>query len=701
LNAFGEKVVRHRKLILVVCLLLLIPSVIGYMKVRINYDVLSYLPKNIATMKGQDILLDEFDTGGLAMCIVEGMDDKDVVKLEQKIEDVKYVKDAIWYDDLADISVPMEMLPEKYYKMFNKGDATMMVVLFNQPMSSDESMEAVTNIRHIAGKQCFLSGTTAFVTDLKDLCEQEEPIYVALAVILCCIVLAIFMDSFLLPLLFIIGIGMEIIYNLGSNIFLGEISYITKAISAVLQLGVTMDYSIFLWHSYREQKEYFQHDPETAMAKAITRTLSSVTGSSITTIAGFIALCFMSFTLGRDLGLCMAKGVVLGVIGCVTILPSLILTFDRAIEKTTHRVFSLNVRRLSKGVTRHYKAFIALFIIAFIPAIYGQMHYDVYYDLSSRLPKNLDCMKASDKLEKDFDMSTTIILMLRSDMSASEIDQLQHDVEDMKGVKSALGMGTVIGPSVPQEFVPSGLKDSFEHGKWQMMMVNTKYKVASDAVNKQIDDLNRVVDQYDEKGLVIGEAPCTKDLITISDHDFNVVTIISMLLIFLIIGLVLKSATLPFILVAVIELAICINMGIPFYTGTSLPFIASICIGTIQLGSTVDYAILMTTRYKFERSNGKPREEAIRIAHFTSVPSIIVSAIGFFAATFGVAVYSNIDIIKSICTLLARGALISMVVVIFILPSMLKLFDKIICKTSKGFLPTQGAGQASGEDSAQ
>lgn len=687
----GEAVTRKRKLILVIAVLLLIPSVIGMMATRINYDVLSYLPDDIETIKGQDILLDEFGKGGFSMVMVDGMDKKDVSELKSKIEKVDHVDSVIWYDTLVDSSVPYEMIPESIYDEFNSGDTTLMAVFFDESTSSDESMDAVSEIRKIGGKQCFVSGMTAFVEDLKELAEKEEPVYVAIAVVLCCIVLAIFMDSWIIPLVFIAGIGMSILYNLGSNVFMGQISYITKALSAVLQLGVTMDYSIFLWHSYEEQRRELGRDKEEAMSHAVANTFVSITGSSLTTVAGFLALCFMTFTLGKDLGIVMAKGVIFGVLGCITILPSLILTFEPLIEKTRHKGIIPKFDKLSGLVTKKPGIFAVIFIVLMIPAYFGYTHTSVYYNLDKSVPDTLPFHIANDKLGEEFDMNTTHMLLVDADMDKKDVDSMMQDIDKIDGVKYTLGLESAVGPAVPDEIIPGNLENIVKSENYQLLIINSKYKVASDKVNDQIDSINKVVKKYDNNGMLIGEAPCTKDLISITDKDFKVVSAISIAVIFIIIAIVLKSISLPIILVAVIELAIFINMGIPYYTGTELPFIASICISTIQLGATVDYAILMTTRYKRERCEGKSKHEAVKIAHSTSMPSIMVSALGFFAATFGVGMYSDIDIISSLCDLMARGAIVSMLVVMFILPSMFMLFDKIICKTSKGFIGKGGA----------
>ena len=682
---FGKAVTGKRRLILIVAVLLLIPSVLGMMATRINYDVLDYLPDNIETMKGQDILMEDFGKGGFSMVMVEGMQKKDVAHLKDRIEDVDHVESVIWYDSIMDISVPYEIIPENIYDKFNSGDTTLMAVFFDSSTSSDESLNAVSEIRKIGKKQCFVSGMTAFVEDLKELAEAEEPVYVCLAVILACCVLALFMDSWVIPFVFIAGIGIAIMYNLGSNYFMGEISYITKALSAVLQLGVTMDYSIFLWHSYEEQRNVFGRDKEDAMAHAIAGTITSVTGSSITTVAGFLALCFMTFTLGKDLGIVMAKGVIFGVIGCITILPSLILAFDKVIMKTSHKALMPDFSRLSKLVTSKPQILAIIFVILLIPSFIGYQKADVYYNLDRSVPDDLPFRVANNKLADEFQMNSTHMLLVDSDMQKKDVSNMMKEIDKVDGVKFTLGLESIMGPAVPDDIVPGGLQETVKGENYQLLIINSEYSVASSKVNRQINEINKIVKHYDDSGLLIGEAPCTKDLISITDRDFKVVSGISIAAIFLIIALVLKSISLPVILVAVIELAIFINLGIPYYTGTVLPFIASICISTIQLGATVDYAILMTTRYKLERSSGKDKLEAIRTAHSISMPSVTVSALGFFAATFGVGLYSDIDIISSLCSLMARGAIVSLLVVMFILPAMFTLFDKIICRTSRGF----------------
>lgn len=686
MKKFGKGVVKCRVLILILSIVLLVPSAIGYFNTRVNYDILSYLPDEIETMKGQEILKDDFGIGAFSLCVVEGMENKDVVALERKIEEVPHVKKVVWYDTVADLSLPMEVLPKEVYEVFNNDDtdSTLMAVLYDTGMSEDETMDAVKEIRKLADGQCFVSGMSAVITDIKDLSDKEVPIYVLIAVILAIVVLSLTMDSAVVPVFFLLSIGMAIIYNLGTNIMQGEISYVTQALAAVLQLGVTMDYSIFLWHSYEEECANTD-DHKEAMANAITNTITSVVGSSITTVAGFVALCFMSFTLGLDLGIVMAKGVVFGVIGCVTILPAMILIFDKAVQKTRHRAVIPDLGRIAGWVVRHYKWFIAAFVIILFPALYGYTHTDVYYDLAGTLPKDLPSIVANQKLEDSFDMNATHIYLIDSSLPTKDVVEMIDEVNEVDGVKATIGLEAILGAGFPKEMLPSDLLKVVQNDEYEMLMVSSEYAVASDEVNAQCDKLDEILDKYDTKGMLIGEAPCTKDLINITNEDFARVSAVSIVAIFVIIFFVFKSISLPIILVAVIEFAIFINMGIPAYTGTVLPFIASIVIGTIQLGATVDYAILMTNKYKNARYDGLEKKEAITQALQGSIQSIIVSALSFFSATFGVGVYSNIDMISSLCILMSRGAIISMFVVIFILPSMFMIFDKVIIKTSKGF----------------
>ena len=684
---FGKGVVKARIPIFVISLLLLVPSVLGMANTRVNYDILTYLPEDIETMVGQDILVNEFGTGAFSMCVLEGMERKEVVGLKSQIEGVEHVKAVVWYDSIADLSLPMEFLPENMLDKFNSEGTTLMAILFETSMSADETMDAIDEIRGLAGKSCFVSGMSAVVTDIKNLSNKETPIYVLIAVALSSLVLALTMDSFLAPVFFLISIGMAILYNLGSNIFLGEISYVTKALSAVLQLGVTMDYSIFLWHSYEENQERFPEDKKRAMSHAISNTLGSVLSSSTTTVAGFVALCFMTFTLGLDLGVVMAKGVLIGVVCCVTVLPSMILVFDKAISKTRHSPIIPDLGKIAPFVVKHYKIFVIVFLVILGPALYGYTHTQVYYDLAGTLPEDLLSIQANHKLDENFKMNTTHILLFDSKMSQKDVGNMMDEMEQVDGVSKVLGLESVVGPSVPLEMIPEEAKEKFMSDNYQMMMISSEYKIASDEVNNQITELNAILKDYDSTGMLIGEAPCTKDLITITDTDFKVVSVVSIVAVFLIILLTFKSISIPIILVSVIEFAIFINMGLPAYTGTVLPFIASVVIGTIQLGATVDYAILMTTRYKKERNRGADKQEAVTIALSTSISSIVGSALSFFAATVGVAFYSRIDMIGSLCTLMSRGAIISMFVAIFILPAMFMVFDRLICATSIGFGP--------------
>ena len=689
MEKFGKVIVKLRIPILILSFLLLIPSAIGYFNTRVNYDILYYLPNEIETMQGQDILMDDFNKGAYAMVVVQNMDTKSTDRLIKKVENVDHVAQVISYTGIVGEDVPSEIVPSKFRKYFENDstDTTLFAIFFDNTTSSDDTMNAIIQIREQTEGQAFISGMSAVVTDTKNLSEKETPLYVLIAVVLVCIVLAIFMDSFLVPVFFMISIGMAIVYNLGSNILLGEVSYITKALAAVLQLGVTLDYSIFLWHSYKEMKEIYPDDHKEAMAVAIGNTLTSVVGSSITTVAGFIALCFMSFTLGLDLGIVMAKGVVFGVIGCVTILPSLILTFDRALEKTMHREIMPNFDKLATFIVNHSWIFVIVFVVLLGPAIYGQNHTSVYYDLSDTLPDDLACSQANKKLEENFDMNSIYMILADSSMSTDTANEMLDKLGDVDGVQFALGLDTVLKSGIPQEFLPAKTVSELKGEDYQIMMIATDYKIASDEINNQISKVNNIVKSYDSKAMVVGEAPCTKDLITITDKDFKTVSAVSIVAIFVIILFVLKSISLPIILVSAIEFAIFVNMGIPYFTHTQIPFIASVVIGTIQLGATVDYAILMTTRYKKERSQGYAKKEAIQIALSTSIPSIIVSALGFFAATFGVGCIASVDMIGSLCTLMARGAIISMFVVIFILPSLFVLCDKLIINTSIGFKP--------------
>ena len=684
----GKKIVKFRVPILILSIILLIPAVWGYVNTRINYDVLTYLPEDIETMQGQEIMTNDFGIGAFSMLMVDGMEDKEIVKLKEKVEKVDGVENVLWYDSLADISVPQSVLPSKLYDEYNTEDGTMMAVFFKDGTSSDETMKAITEIRKITGEQCFLSGMSAIVEDTKELAEKETPLYVLIAVALSALVLAITMESIFVPVLFLLSIGIAIVYNLGTNVFFGEISYITKALAAVLQLGVTMDYSIFLMHSYQEQQVRYNGDKERAMAHAISQTFSSVIGSSVTTVAGFIALCFMSFTLGKDIGIVMAKGVIFGVLVCVTVLPSMILCCDKLIEKTKHKPLLPDIGRISDKVTKRYVIYVVAFVILLFPAIYGNNHTGVYYNLDESLPKDLPSVIANTKLKEDYNMNTTHMILVDSSVAGSDVKKMSQEIEKVDGVKWVLGLDNLVGSGVPADMLPESVTGMLKKDKYQLLMVNSTYKVATDKVNKQIEQIDKIMDKYDKGAMLVGEGPLTKDLINITDTDFKRVSAVSIGIVFVIILLLFKSITIPVILVGVIEFAIFVNMGIPFYTGTKLPFVASIVIGTIQLGATVDYAILMTTRYQRERSRGAGKFDAITTAHKFSAQSIIVSALSFFAATIGVGLYSNIDMISSLCILMARGALISMVVVVLILPSLFMVFDKIIVKTSKGFRPS-------------
>ena len=688
MKKFGKLIVKLRIPILILSVLLLIPAAIGYFNTKVNYDILYYLPGDIDTMKGQDILLDDFGKGAYAMVVVDGMNKKNVSELVKKVEKVDHVASVISYNGIVGDGVPAEILPDKFRSYFENDDsgATLFAIFFDDTTSSTETMDAIEELRDVTDKQCYIAGMSAVVTDTKSMSEKETPIYVLVAILLVCVVLAIFMDSFLVPVLFMVSIGMAIVYNLGTNIFLGEVSYITKALAAVLQLGVTLDYSIFLWHSYKEEKEKNPGDHKEAMAVAIGNTLTSVVGSSITTVAGFIALCFMSFTLGLDLGIVMAKGVIFGVIGCVTILPSLILTFDKALEKTMHKEIMPNFDKPARWIVKHSWLFLIVFLGLLYPAIYGYNHTKVYYDLSDTLPDKLNCSQANKLLAKNFDKTNSIYMIL-ADTNLSKDDSIAmiDEIKELDGISTAMSLDSVVGAELPTEMLPDSLVSELKGNEYQIMMISTNYAIASDEINDQIDKVDEIAKKYDAKSMVIGEAPCTKDLITITDKDFKTVSIVSIAAIFVIIFFVLKSISLPVILVAAIEFAIFVNMGIPYFTGTSIPFVSSVVIGTIQLGATVDYAILMTTRYKRERAAGESKKEAISIALGTSIPSIIVSALGFFAATFGVGMIASVDMISSLCILMARGAIISMLVVIFILPSLFVLFDKLIINTSIGF----------------
>lgn len=682
----GKWIARHRILILIIGLLLLIPSIIGTAKTRVNYDLLSYLPESLETVKGQDILVDEFGMGAFSMVVTENMELKDVQKLKEEFQQVSHVKDVLWYDDVADISLPVEMVPQELRETFFKENANMLLVLLDDTTSSDAAMEALGQLRQIAGKQCFISGMTGIVTDIKDLCLKELPVYVIIATGLAFLILELTGTSFLVPVFFLLSIGAAVLYNLGSNVFLGQVSYITKALTAVLQLGVTMDYSIFLLNSYEENKKRFPGEKERAMGHAISNTFKSVVGSSVTTVAGFAALCFMTFALGRDLGIVMAKGVVIGVVCCVTLLPALLLIFDKPIEKTKHRPLIRNLDKPSAFITRHYRLWLILFLALLLPAVYGNNHTEIYYNIAKSLPDTLVSNVANEKLKEDFAMSNLHMILMDKDVESKDKRDMLKEIEQVQGVKWTLGLDSLAGPALPDTMIPEDIKGMLQSGSYELAFVCSAYDSATPEVNEQIGEIDKIVKAYDQDAMVIGEAPLMKDLEDVTDVDLKVVNGISIGAIFVIILLVFRSLSLPVILVAVIELAICMNMAVPYYTGNSLPFVASIVIGTIQLGATVDYAILMTSRYQKERQRGREKKEAITIAHKTSMLSIISSGLSFFAATFGVACYSQVDMIGSICTLLARGAIISMLVVILVLPAMFMVFDKVICKTSIGFV---------------
>ncbi|MBR6172450.1 MAG: MMPL family transporter [Eubacterium sp.] len=685
MKGFGSAVVRLRIPILILAVLLLIPAAIGYFNTRTNYDILTYLPKEIETMKGQDILAEDFGTGAFSMVVVEDMKSKDIKAMAARMEEVEHVKRVLWYGSLVDISIPEDILPSRFQKALKNGEATLMIAIFDSTMSSDATMKAIADLREIVSDQTYISGMSAMIVDTKDLSDKEVPIYVVIAVVLCLLILTLTMDSFMVPLFFLLSIGCAVVYNLGSNFIQGEISYVTKALAAVLQLAVTMDYSIFLWHSYTAEKAVCHGDRKSAMAAAINETLTSVVGSSITTVAGFVALMFMSFTMGLDLGIVMAKGVIIGVICCVTVLPSLILFFDKAIEKTSHKPLLPDLSRISKWIVKHFYIGLILFAALIVPAFYGQSHNEVYYDLDVSLPKDLPSIVANAKLDEKFEMSSTHLILLDSNLPSKKVRSLVKELEEVKGVKAAIGLDSLVGPLFPMDFIPDRLKDVLDNGEYKLLFILSEYKVASDEVNAQCDTINEILDKYDEKGMLIGEAPCTEDLIKITDHDFKVVNFVSILLVGLIIIMVFRSISLPVLLVSVIEFAIFINMGIPYYMGTVLPFVASIVIGTIQLGSTVDYAILMTSKYKSARASGAEKLDAVTTALSESMNSIIVSALTFFAATIGVGLYSNIDMISSLCRLMARGAIISMFVVILLLPAVLRVFDPVILHTTMGF----------------
>lgn len=680
---FGKWLTRHKAVVLIIAFLLLIPATIGYVSTRINYDLLSYLPNSLETVSGQDTMVDEFGMGAFSMIVVEDMEKKDIVALKEKLKKVNHVEDVIWYDDAMDITVPTEMLPDKLREGLFNGNATMMIALFDNTTSADSTMDAITEMRGIVKKQAFISGMSGVVTDIKNLAMAEMPIYVVVAAVLSLLILLLTMDSLVTPVIFLLGIGMAIVYNMGTNMVFGEISYITQALTAILQLGVTMDYSIFLLESYEANKVRYDGDKNRAMAHAISNTFTSVTSSSVTTIAGFAALCFMTFKLGMDLGLVMAKGVIIGVIVCLTVLPALILCFDKAIDKTTHKNLIPNLDGLSKKIVKGWPVVLVLFLVLLGPAMYGNSNYEIYYDIAGALPQSLDSAVANKKLEEKFNMNSTHIVLMKNGMASKEKSEMLKKIEDVKGVKWALGIDSFKGVSIPSSMIPKKLESKLKSDNYEIAFVCSDYKAATDEVNSQIADINKIVKKYSKDSMVIGEAPLTKDLQDVTDIDLVNVNYVSVAAIFLIILITFKSILIPVILVMVIEFAIFLNMSVPFYTHESLPFVASIVIGTIQLGATVDYAILMTSRYHKERVvRRKSKKEAIDIAHKTSIRSIMISGMCLFASTFGVTMSSSIDMIKSICTLLSRGAVISTIVVILVLPAMLTVFDKWICKTT-------------------
>ena len=681
---FGKWIAKHKVIIVIISMLLLIPSFLGMAATRVNYDILSYLPESLETVEGQDIMVDEFGMGAFSMVVVEDMELKDVAALKEKFQNVEHVKDVLWYDSVADLSIPVSMIPEKFKDGFFNGDATMMIALFDNTTSSDAAMEAVSDMRKIANEQCFISGMSGVVTDIKNLALEEMPIYVVIAACLSLLVLLLAMDSLVIPVLFLLSVGLAVVYNLGTNIFFGEVCYITKSLTAVLQLGVTMDYSIFLLNSFENYKKKYD-SKDRAMAHAIADTFKSVAGSSVTTIAGFLALCVMTFALGRDMGIVMAKGVIIGVLCCVTILPAMILIFDKPIEKTKHKPLIKSMDKVSTFITKHYKVWIVAFLILLIPAIYGNNHTKIYYNIAQSLPQSLPSNVANSELKDDFDMSTMHIVMVDKDMDAKEKKAMMSEIDDVKGVKWTLGLNSIVGSSIPESMIPDDVKSMLQGKDTELMFVCTKYESATPQVNKQIKQIDKIVKSYDKSGMVIGEAPLMKDLQDVTDIDLTRVNVISIAAIFIIILLIFKSISLPIILVSVIEFAITINMAIPFYQGKSLPFVASIVIGAIQLGATVDYAILMTTRYQKERMKGKSKKESVAIAHRISMPSIITSGLSFFAATFGVTCYTQVDMIGSICELLSRGAIISVIVVLTVLPAMFLIFDPVICRTTAGY----------------
>ena len=681
----GEWIAKCRILILIVSALLLVPSVLGIIKTRVNYDLLSYLPDSLETVEGQNIMVDEFGTGAFSMCVIEGMPMKEVQKLADEFKEVDHVKNVLWYGEVMDISVPTEILPDKVRNKFINGDAQLLVVFYDNTTSSDESMGALTQMRKIADERCFIGGMTGIVTDIKDLCMAELPVYVVIAAILSFLVLELTTESFAVPIFFLLGIGLSILYNLGSNLFLGSISYVTQALTAVLQLAVTMDYSIFLLESYEENKRHYPDDKNKAMGMAISATFRSVVGSSVTTVAGFLALCVMTFALGRDIGIVMSKGVLIGVLCCVTVLPSMILVFDGLIEKTKHRRFIPSLDGVSAFIIRHYRLWVLVLLILVGPALYGSKNVSVYYNISQSLPDDILSNIANDKLQKTFKMNTTHVILMDRNLDKDVKREIFEEIDKLEGVKFTLNLSGMVGPLLPEEMIPSRVKEMLQSDQHEMGMVVSRYTEATPEVNAQIAQIDEIVKSRDPGALVIGEAPMMKDLQDTTDVDIQRVNLLSMAAIFVIILCVFKSISLPFLLVLVIEFAINVNMAVPYFQGISLAFVASIVIGTIQLGATVDYAILMTNRYISERQAGKSKEESVSIAHRSSILSILTSGCSFFVATFGVSWYSRVDMIASICTLLSRGALVSMASVIMLMPAMYMIFDGLIIRTTAGF----------------
>ena len=696
MRGLSKLIAKKSKLILVIAILLLIPSAIGFLKTDINYDILSYLPDNLSTTQAEKILKEDFNCGSLAMLIVENMEDKDVSKLKEKVSKVDGVVDVLWIDDFLDLSVPKEMLPKDINDLLYTDNSTLMVITLEEGSASLKTLNAVESIRNITGNQAFLSGMASIIKDTKDISDKETPLYVVIAVILTLIVLSFTMDSYVTPFIFLLSIGFAIIYNFGSNIIFGEISYITKALSAVLQLGVTMDYSIFLLHRYDEERDKYDSHID-AMAIAIQNTTTSIFGSSLTTIAGFLALCAMDLALGMDMGLVMAKGVLLGVICTVTVLPALILIFDKQIHKYKHRPILPTFKKSSEIVVKHYKKLVVLFLLLFIPSIIGSTNAKVYYNLDESLPDNLPSIIATNKLKKDYNMNSTNIVLVKDSLKPYKVEQMIKEIENLDGINSVVALEKIIGPSVVQDILPSNLLNSVKSGGYEQLIVNSKYRAATDEAGIQIKKLNEIVHKYDKNGLVGGEAPLTDDLIKIADTDFKTVSFVSIIAIFVIIAVVFKSISLPVILVLAIESAIFINLGIPYYTNTIEPFIASIVIGTIQLGATVDYAILLTSRYKEELSVNENKFEAMRISIQSSARSIVTSALSFFSATIGVGLISKLEMISALCSLMARGAIISMFIIIFMLPAILLTFNSLIIKTSKNFIPKKSSNLNKGE----